>query len=125
MFAKVENWSEKGFFDNLGLGLAGLCLVHCLASVIIITVLASAGGILLHPAVHEIGMAFALFFGAIAMVSGYKRHGYILPLLLSSVGLAIMVGALSLEHGSGEILLTMIGITILALGHYLNIRASR
>lgn len=125
MLAKIENWSAKGRWDTLGMGLAGLCLVHCLASAIILTILASAGGILFHPAIHEIGMVFAIFFGATAMISGYKRHGYILPLLLSSVGLAIMMGALSIGHGSGEILLTMIGITILALGHYFNIRASR
>lgn len=124
MLAKLENWSAKGHFDSLGLGLAGLCLVHCLASAVIITVLASAGGILLHPAVHEIGMVFALLFGGLALISGFYRHGFILPLAIGSVGLGMMLGALTLPHGGGEILYTIVGLAVLALGHDLNYRAT-
>ncbi len=124
MLAKIENWSAKGYFDSLGLGLAGLCLVHCLASAVIITVLASAGGILLHPAIHEIGVLFALLFGGFALISGYYRHGFILPLAIGSIGLGMMLGALTLPHGSSEILYTIMGLAVLALGHDLNYRAS-
>lgn len=124
MLAKLENWSEKGLFDSLGLGLAGLCLVHCLASAVILTVVASAGGIFLHPAVHEIGMVFALLFGGLALVTGFYRHGFILPLAIGSVGLGMMLGALTLPHGGGEILYTIIGLAVLALGHDLNYRAT-
>lgn len=125
MLAKLENWSAKGHLDSLGLGLAGLCLVHCLASAVIITVLASAGGILLHPAVHEIGIVFALLFGGLALVSGYYRHGFILPVAIGSVGLGMMLGALTLPHGGSEILYTILGLGVLALGHDLNYRATR
>ncbi len=124
MFAKVENWSAKGHLDNLGLGLAGLCLVHCLASAVILTILASAGGILLHPAIHEIGMGLALLLGGLALITGWIRHGYILPLAIGSLGLGMMAGALSLPHGGSEILYTMLGLGILALGHDLNYRAA-
>ncbi len=123
MLAKLENWSAKGHFDSLGLGLAGLCLIHCLASAVIITLLASAGGILLHPAVHEIGILFALLFGGLALISGFYRHGFILPLAIGSVGLGMMLGALTLPHGGGEILYTIMGLAVLALGHDLNYRA--
>lgn len=125
MLAKFEDWSVKGHWDSLGIGLAGLCLVHCLASAIILTILASAGGILFHPAIHEIGMVFAVILGAIAMLSGFRRHGYIMPLAIGSVGLGMMMGALSMPHGGSEILYTILGITVLALGHDLNYRASR
>lgn len=124
MRAIVENWSAKGHFDNLGLGLAGLCLVHCIASTIVITLLASAGGILLHPAIHEVGMVFALFFGIVALVTGFIRHGYMLPLAIGSVGLGMMMGALTFPHNGSEILYTIMGLAVLALGHDLNYRAT-
>jgi hypothetical protein len=36
-----------------------------------------------------------------------------------------MFGALTLPHGGTEIVYTMVGVAILALGHDLNLRASR
>lgn len=124
MLAKLENWSAKGHLDSLGLGLAGLCLIHCIASIVIITVLASAGGVFLHPAIHEIGMVFALFLGVISLVSGFFRHGLILPLIVGSIGLGMMFGALTLTHGWNEAIYTILGLGALAIGHYLNYRAS-
>lgn len=124
MLAKVQNWSAKGHWDSLGLGLAGLCLVHCLASAAVITVLASAGGILLHPAIHEVGMVLAILFGGLALIGGFRQHGFVLPIAIGSLGLGIMAGALSLPHGGFEILYTIIGLGILALGHDLNYRAT-
>ncbi len=124
MRAIIENWSVKGHLDNLGLGIAGLCLVHCLASAVVITILASAGGVLLHPAIHEVGMLFALFFGILALVTGFIRHGYILPMAIGSVGLGMMMGALTFPHDGSEILYTIMGLAVLALGHDLNYRAT-
>jgi len=126
MFAKIENWSAKGYWDNFGLGLTGLCFLHCVASAVFVTILASAGGILLHPAIHEVGIIIALIIAAIALVSGFMRHRYILPLFIGSIGLAIMIGAQNVPHGdSNEIVYTMLGLLVLALSHHLNYRASR
>ncbi len=115
---------QKWRWDGLGMGLAGLCLVHCLATSILLALAATAGGMLGNPAIHEIGLFFAIMFGAVALFKGVMHHGYILPASVGGLGMGLMAGALSLPHGdSGEIMFTMLGVTLLAFGHDLNYRA--
>ena len=56
--------------DRLAIGLSGLCLVHCVASAVLLALLASAGGVLLHPAFHEVGLSLAILLGAIGLGRG-------------------------------------------------------
>lgn len=110
--------------DRLGMALSGLCLVHCLASAIVLALLASAGGLLLSPLVHEIGLTLAIGMGIIALGRGIAEHGFMMPSAVGGLGLGTMTGALTLPHGTGaEMLYTIIGVAILALGHDLNRRA--
>ena len=109
--------------DRWAMGLSGLCVAHCLASSIFFAVMASAGSVFLHPLVHEIGLVLAIIFGAISLGRGIMAHGVMTPLAIGAVGLATMGFALTLPHDGSEILATIIGASILALGHYLNRRA--
>lgn len=109
--------------DRWAMGLSGLCVAHCLASSIFFAVMASAGSVFLHPLVHEIGLVLAIMFGAISLGRGILAHGMITPLAIGAVGLATMGFALTLPHDGSEALATIIGASILALGHYLNRRA--
>jgi hypothetical protein len=115
---------RQGAFDRLGIALSGLCLVHCLASAVFFAMLASAGGILLHPIVHEIGLVIAIALGVIALGRGIFEHGFMMPVAIGGLGLGVMAGALTLPHDSGEIVYTIVGVAILALGHDLNRRAA-
>ena len=119
----LERLPGTGTLDRLAIGLSGLCLVHCIASVVLISLLASAGGLLLHPAVHEIGLAMAMAIGTFALAKGSIEHGYVLPAAVGGLGLGVMAGALSVPHGPAETVYTMLGVGILALGHDLNRRA--
>ncbi|MDV3455527.1 MerC domain-containing protein [Sphingomonas sp. HF-S4] len=110
-------------FDRIAIGLSGLCLVHCVATTVLLTVLSSAGAFL-HPAIHEIGLALAIVFGIIALGKGVLSHGYMAPALVGAFGIGIMAGALTLPHGGFEILWTLIGVSLVALGHDLNRRAT-
>jgi hypothetical protein len=116
--------AKDGVLDRWAIGLSGLCLAHCVASVFLLSLLASAGGMLLHPFVHEIGLALAIGLGLFALVRGAKAHGYTLPAAVGGLGLGVMAGALSVPHGSAETVYTMLGVAILALGHDLNRRAA-
>jgi hypothetical protein len=116
---------KKWRWDGLGLGLAGLCLVHCLATSVILVLVASAGGYLVNPAIHEIGLVGAIIFGMLALGKGYREHNLILPAAIGAVGIAIMAGGLMLEHSTREVLVTIVGVGILAVGHILNHRAVR
>jgi len=109
--------------DQLAMGLSGLCLVHCLASTIFFASVASVGGALLNPAFHEIGLVIAIGFALITLVSGVLSHGYMMPFAVGCFGLGMMAGALSRPHDGSEILATMIGVAVVALGHDLNRRA--
>jgi hypothetical protein len=79
---------------------------------------------LLHPAVHEIGLGLAIAIGLYALVRGASEHGFILPAAVGGLGLGAMAGALSVPHGPAETVFTMLGVAILALGHDLNRRAA-
>lgn len=111
-------------WDGLGLGIAGLCLVHCLATSVILVVLASAGGVLVDPIIHEVGLVFAIGFGVIALGKGLWDHGFVMPAAIGALGIGVMAGALTLPHGGIEIFYTILGVGLLALGHDLNHRAS-
>ena len=109
--------------DRLAIGLSGFCLVHCLASAVFVAMVASAGGILLHPIIHEIGLTVAIGLGIVALGRGIFEHGFMMPSAIGGLGLGVMAGALTLPHDGGEALYTIIGVAILALGHDLNRRA--
>lgn len=111
--------------DRAAIGLSGLCAVHCFASAVLVALAASAGGLLLNPIIHEVGLAFAVLLGAVALGRGIVRHGYMMPAAVGSLGLGVMAGAVQLPHdGAAETVWTLIGVGMLALGHDLNRRAA-
>ncbi|HET7708168.1 MAG TPA: MerC domain-containing protein [Sphingomicrobium sp.] len=110
--------------DRLAITLSGLCLVHCLATAIMLALLSAAGSALGNPLIHEVGLGLAMLLGAVALGRGVVEHGFMLPSAVGALGLGVMAGALSLPHDGGEALYTVIGVGILALGHQLNRIAS-
>src|SRR3954471_21931545 len=96
MFAKV---GENGSMDRMAIGLSGLCLVHCLASAIFVALLASAGGLLLDPMIHEVGLIFAVGLGMVALGRGIVDHGFMMPSAVGGLGLGVMAGSLGLPEG--------------------------
>jgi hypothetical protein len=119
----LRPFSAAGGFDRVAIWLSGLCLVHCLATAVLLALMASAGGMLGAPIIHEVGLALAILLGAVSLGRGMVEHGYMMPSAIGSLGLGVMAGALSLPHGGGETLYTLVGVGLLALGHDLNRRA--
>ena len=111
---------NSSLLDRIGIGLSTLCAVHCVATTVLVAVLASAGGILGSDIVHEIGLGLAVIIGAFAIGRGISEHGYMMPGAVGGLGLGVMMGALSLPHGGDEIFATLLGVGLLALGHRLN-----
>ena len=118
-----DHTSERHWADRWGIGLAALCAAHCITTAVVVTALASFGGALLNPLIHEVGIVIAILLGIVALGQGVMRHGYVMPFATGSFGLGMMAGALSLPHGDMEIAATLIGLMVLALGHDLNFRA--
>ncbi len=110
--------------DRFAMALSGLCLVHCLATTVVLALLASAGGVLGAPIIHEVGLSLAMVLGAVSLGRGIFQHGYTMPSAVGGLGLGVMAGALSLPHDGSEAIYTIVGVAILALGHRLNLIAS-
>ena len=110
--------------DSLAMGLSGLCVVHCVATAVLLALLASAGGLLGAPIIHEVGLTLAMIVGAFALGRGILEHGFMMPSAIGGLGLGVMAGALSLPHNGTEAVYTVVGVLILALGHRLNVMAS-
>ena len=110
--------------DRLAMGLSGLCVVHCVATAVLLALLASAGGLLGAPIIHEVGLTLAMIVGAFALGRGILEHGFMMPSAIGGLGLGVMAGALSLPHNGTEAVYTVVGVLILALGHRLNVMAS-
>jgi hypothetical protein len=109
--------------DRFAIGLSGLCLVHCIATTLLLALLSSAGA-LVNPAFHEVGLGLAILVGIVALGRGIFTHGMILPPVVGAFGLGMMAGALSLPHGGFETFWTLVGVSVVALGHELNRRAA-
>ena len=114
---------RNGTLDRLAVGLSGLCVAHCILSAVLIGLLASVSHVLGNPMFHEIGLAIAILLGMVALGSGAIAHGFMMPAAIGALGLGIMAGSLTLPHGGNEMVWSMIGVALLALGHDLNRRA--
>lgn len=111
-------------FDRFGVILSGLCLVHCLASIAVLSAF-GFGGELLAPEFHKWGLAIALIVAAVAIGWGAIAHRRAGPFVVAMMGLTFMGGALAAPHGLYEAVLTIIGVALVSAGHILNLRCSR
>lgn len=110
--------------DRLAIGLSALCGVHCAATTLLIGVLASVGGFLDSPLIHEVGLALAIALGALALGASVLRYRLLLPLAIGIVGLGLMAVALTLPHGPQETGVTVLGVILVSIAHLLNLRHS-
>lgn len=121
----VRRPSSTNRLDRVAMGVSGLCVVHCAATAVLVGLLASAGGFLGKPIIHEVGLTIAMLLGTLALGRGIREHGFILPAAVGLTGLSIMGYALTLPEGGYEPLYTVAGVTMLALGHRLNALAAQ
>ena len=111
---------KNGTMDRVAMTLSGLCLVHCLTTALLLGTLSTVGGLLGSPIVHEAGLVLALGLGVVALGNGILQHGRFLPPSIGGLGIGAMAAALTLPHGGSEMVATMIGVALLATGHFLN-----
>ena len=117
--------SIRDRLDRVGVLLSGLCAVHCVIGILIVSVLGLGGELLLSPVIHEVGLAIAILIGVLTLGLGAARHGQLGPLLAGGVGVALMGAALAAGHGLGEAVLTIAGVAILAAAHLRNLHHAR
>ncbi|MEE4201252.1 MerC domain-containing protein [Erythrobacter sp.] len=116
--------ANRRLLDRVGIGIAGFCALHCFATIVLVSGLGVGGHFLLEPAIHETGLVLATLIATAAIGWGILRHRRVEPLIVAAAGLALMVSALFSPHGNGELLLTIAGVALVALGHALNLRGT-
>jgi MerC mercury resistance protein len=116
----TTNIARNGTLDRVAMTLSGLCLVHCLATALLLGTLSTVGGLLGSPVIHEVGLVLALGLGILALGNGIRQHGRFLPPSVGGLGIGAMTAALTLPHGGSEMVATMLGVVLLATGHFLN-----
>ena len=114
--------SIRNRLDRMGILLSALCVLHCLAGIVLVAGLGIGGEFLFAPSIHRIGLALAIFIGGITLLMGIARHGDSRPLQLGVAGLALMIAALIVGHGIPEAVLTVSGVSLLAWAHLRNLR---
>ena len=112
----------RGRLDRAGMLLSSLCAVHCVLGIVIVAGLGLGGGILLDPAIHRIGLLLATVIAGVAIGIGAIQHRRAAPFVVAMTGLTFMGGGLAVDHGIEEAVLTIIGVTLVAGGHVLNLR---
>lgn len=110
------------WLDRMAVTLSGFCVVHCVATIILLGTLTSVGHLFADPRIHEVGLLCATLLGAVALGGGLWRHKRMLPAAIGIPGLAFMASALLVRHGVTEAVLTVIGVSFVACAHLLNSR---
>lgn len=110
--------------DRAGIFLSGACAVHCLLSIVLVSGMGIGGEFFLSPDIHRVGLVIATLIAAVAIGWGALRHRVAAPFVIAMTGLSFMGGALAVEHGPKEAILTIIGVALVSLGHVLNLRHS-
>ena len=108
--------------DSAGIALSGLCALHCLVSILVVSGLGIGGQFFLSPDFHRIGLVLAVLIAAVAIGWGALRHRRAAPFVVAMMGLTFMGGALAVPHGVKEAVLTIIGVALVSLGHIINLR---
>lgn len=116
--------SIRDRLDGFGVVLSGLCVVHCVLGLVLVTVLGLGGGVLLSPRIHETGLALAIGVGVLTLGLSAFRHGRLAPALIGACGIALMASALFVGHGTGEAVLTIAGVALVATAHIRNLRTA-
>ncbi len=115
--------NKTGRLDRVAMWLSAACVVHCLATTVLVAALSTAGGMLGNPLIHEGGLLIAIVLGCVAFGRGIVSHRRVLPIVVGAVGLMLMGAALFAAHDDGHLVesaLTILGVAVLATGHALN-----
>lgn len=113
--------SIRDRLDRMGVLLSGICAIHCVLGLVLVSVLGLGGGALLAPAIHEAGLFMAVVIGMVSLGFGMMRHGRPGPLAIGACGIALMGAAIAVGHGTSEALLTIAGVALVATAHIRNL----
>jgi len=110
--------------------LSGLCLVHCLALPIVLTIFPMLGVFFIpHETFHQLILVVVLPTTALALGTGYRAHRHAGVVVLGIIGVLGLIAAAFTVHRLGaeemERFMTILGGVVLAAAHAWNFRLTR
>lgn len=119
--------SYQKITDKLAIGLSLACVIHCLALPVMLVLLPTLAALNLDNEAFHLWMVVAVLPSSLyALTMGCKQHKRYQLLIWGIVGLALLVLALALGEERigewGEKTLTVLGATLVAVGHWFNFR---
>ena len=113
--------------DKLAIGLSLMCAIHCLAITSLIAFLPSMVALGLDNEVFHLWMVVVVLPSSVyALTLGCKQHKRYRLLIWGCIGLTFLVMALVLGEErigqNGEKILTVLGASFVAVGHWFNFR---
>ena len=123
MFAQLID--AQKFSDKVSVGISVLCLFHCLLFPSLMVALSSFISLTLNSElIHYMLLFLVVPISSFALIVGLNNHKNSFIFVVGLLGLAILVSALLLELPikiiSGEILLTIVGSSLITFSHYKN-----
>lgn len=122
----MERVVEKpggSIFDQIGVILSAICLVHCVLTPIILVSLPLADAFIGDEWFHRIMLAIILPIASFAFFSGVRQHGDRRVLGLGLLGLGLIAtGTFVAEGFLTETLPTIVGSLLLVSAHLMNRR---
>lgn len=121
---------KRGYLDTTAVVLSGICMLHCLALPVVLTVVPILNiSLLEEQTFHLLMMVFILPVSLVALSIGCRQHKDLATLVLGAAGLATLSVTALFGHSlfglAGERIVTSIGGLILASAHIQNYRACR
>jgi len=125
MLNKIKSLSS--YTNNFAIGLSGMCVLHCLATPLLLALLPSLSALNLESeAFHRWLLIAVIPTSLFSLAIGCKQHQYYRVLVMGALGLLVLVSAVFVEDlANGELLekvLTVSGAVIIALAHIMNFR---
>jgi hypothetical protein len=121
---------NRTYLDMAAVVLSGICMLHCLALPLVLTILPIVNVSLLDETTfHTLMLVVILPVSLVALTIGCRKHKDLLTLVLGIAGLGILTFTAIFGHDffglSGERLVTSLGGVILAAAHIQNYRCCR
>lgn len=115
------------FWDRLGISTSILCVLHCLLTPFLLMFLPMVGATLAEGWFHTMIIATAVPVAILAFWNGYRIHRHTPMLWLAGLGFLSMMAAVHFagEHNSIESAFMLTAGVLLAIAHFLNLRAIR
>ncbi len=118
----LRPWSDK-----LAISLSFLCTLHCLLLPLLVTLLPALSSLALDSEWFHYAMVLMVIpLSFFALTLGCKKHHHYRILGLGGSGVLLLIAAVLFGHDLGgeivEKILTVIGASMVALGHVINYR---